>query len=339
VKKNILGLSLVELKKGFVRLGLKPFVAAQVYNWVFKKNCTDISSMGNISKDNKEKIRDMFSFSWFDSVETLEDEESLATKYVFTLKDKNKVEAVILKERGYDTICISSQVGCALGCKFCMTGTLGLKRNLEVEEIVGQVLYACQEGFNISHLVFMGMGEPMANIDAVLKAMSIMQSEDSFNISFRKMTVSTAGLIKGLQKFFSAKLPVNLALSVGNTDPIKRILLMPVEKTNPLISVVKLIAEARKEYKRMITLEYTVMESRNDDEEAISELINLAKYLDAKVNLINYNIVKDLPYRSVSQNLLLKIRNTIADAEVPVTIRYKKGQSILAGCGQLGEED
>jgi 23S rRNA (adenine2503-C2)-methyltransferase len=199
------------------------------------------------------------------------------------------------------------------------------------------VLLANSEGYTISHLVFMGMGEPLLNYTEVFNAIDQICDESTWQISKRKITVSTSGYLQGIQRLIKEERYINLAFSVGNADPLKRERIMPIEKRNPLMKVVKAIHEYQQMHNRKLTLEYTLLEDENDSPFAISGLINLAKYLNAKVNLINLNPHPKIPFKPVAISKILAIQRRIKAEKVTATVRYEKGQDITAACGQLGE--
>ncbi|MCP4049625.1 MAG: 23S rRNA (adenine(2503)-C(2))-methyltransferase RlmN [bacterium] len=334
---NILSLSLPELSNSLSRHGLRTYVAEQIYDWIYKKYCLDFNLMTNLSKNSRTLLGKLFDLNCFIDTKKLSSSDDLAIKYGFTLADGHKIETVVLKEREYYTLCVSSQVGCALNCGICLTGKSGFVRDLTVQEIIAQVLYAYRDGYPVSHLVFMGMGEPLMNTESLFKAIEIINDPLSFNIGKRKITISTSGVLLGLKKFFEAEWQVNLALSVGHADPLKRAILMPVEKNNPILEVIHLINQQKKErlYNRKISLEYTLLEGFNDDNQAISDLVNMARYLKAKINLINLNAHKAVRFKPVSEKRIKEVKSSIQQQGVPVTIRMRKGQDIQAACGQL----
>ncbi len=334
---NMIGLSIDQLKSKIKDAGMQPFVAGQVWDWVYKKNKLTINEMVNISKQNQTKLNEIIEINPFKSVVILPSGEGRAVKLIMTLKDNKQIESVILKERDYYTLCVSSQCGCPVDCQFCLTGIVGFKRNLEVNEIIGQVLIANSIGYHIGNLVFMGMGEPMLNYDNVFTAIDFMTSLDTLGLSKRKVTVSTSGLIKNIQRLIEEKRYINLAFSVGHANPEKRVRLMPIEKKNPIMEVAILLHEYQSLHNRKLTLEYTLIDAMNDDDQAIKELARLAKYLDAKVNLINLNPHHKIPFKPVSTKVLHKARVLLEREKIPVTIRFRKGDDISAACGQLGE--
>jgi len=326
-----------ELKTKLIELGFKPFASDQILDWIYKKFVLDVDKMSNVSKAHRDLLKKEFKWNWYSSVQTFPSSDKLAIKYVFRLDDHNSIESVVLKEKKYVTLCVSSQAGCPVDCKFCLTGVVGFKRNLDASEIVGQILAANQDGHGISHLVFMGMGEPLLNYENVFKAIDILNHEKGFMISKRKMTLSTSGYLHGIKRLIEDNRPINLAFSVGNANPLKRVNLMPIEKRNPIMEVAKLLKQYQDSHNRKLTLEYTLLEGQNDSPQDIKELCALATYLDAKVNLINLNPHPKIPFKPVSSQHLLTVKHWIHKAGVPVTIRFRKGQDISAACGQLGE--
>jgi len=336
IKVNILGLTQDELTEAFGKLGLKRFVATQVTDWIYKKFVTDFSAMTNLSKENRDLLNEHFEIDCFFDVKKYTSSES-AVKYVGKLHDGWFVEFVVLEQEGYNTLCVSSQCGCPVDCKFCLTGIAGFKRNLSVAEIVMQILYANRDGNPIRNLVFMGMGEPLLNYNHLRKAVAILTAPWGFDIGKRKFTISTSGFKKTIQQLIDDEWFVNLAFSVGSANPEKRVHIMPVEKLNPIIEVSQLIKKYQSMHNRQLTLEYTLLKGVNDREDDILALINLAKYLNGKINLINLNPHPKIPFTPVDERTIRAIQKQIESADVYVTIRYKKGQDVTAACGQLGE--
>lgn len=335
-KVSLLSLTLKEMQDSFAQYGLKSFVAKQVCDWIYQKKVLAFADMSNISKANQELLEKHYAVSCITKIEKIQSEES-AVKLIGKLNDGFSIEFVVLHQDGYNTLCVSSQCGCAVDCKFCLTGYAGFKRNLTVEEIVGQIAHAEQLGFPIRNLVFMGMGEPLLNYKNLRKAIDILTAEWGYDISNRKYTISTSGFKNTIQQLIDDEWYVNLAFSVGCTDPIIRQRIMPVEKHNPITEVSRLIKQYQSLHNRQLTLEYTLLEGVNDGHLPMKGLANLAKYLNAKVNLINLNPHKNIPFRPVSIQKLKSAQKYIRDQKIPVTIRYRKGQDIAAACGQLGE--
>ena len=336
-KPHILGLFPEEIKDHVKQASLPGFIATQISHWVYKKHILDPTKMKNISKENQAIIATIFEFSLFKSAQTQISKEENAVKSSCTLADNNYVECVVLKEKTYNTLCVSSQCGCPVDCKFCLTGIVGFKRQLEAHEIVAQITYSISIGYPITNIVFMGMGEPLLNHENVFKAIDILTHEDLYNLSKRHITVSTSGYIKGVERLIKEERFVNLAFSVGTVDVLNRHKIMPTETRNPILKFVEVLKQYQDMHNRKLTLEYTLLDQVNDSDYDIRSLINLSKYLNAKVNLINLNPHPKIPYKPISINKLHAIKDQIKQERCPVTVRYKKGQDISAACGQLGE--
>lgn len=334
---ELLSLTLADLKQQIQSLGMPGFIATQIWEWVFHHNQVDFDAMSNISKSNRAILDSHFAKNPFRSIEAIPSADRLATKYVFKLDEDNAIEAVALSEKGYTTLCVSSQCGCPVNCQFCLTGVAGFRKNLSADAIVRQVIAARAMGEPVTHLVFMGMGEPLLNLAAVLTAIEILTDPAGLGISRRKITVSTSGILAGIRALTSRNIPLNLAFSVGSTDPQKRLELMPITKTNPLPDVIAALQAYLSLHNRKLTLEYTLLENENDKMADAVALAKLAKLLRAKVNLINLNPHSRIPYRPVNPTVLGQFKRTIHAQGVPVTIRFRKGQDIAAACGQLGE--
>jgi 23S rRNA (adenine2503-C2)-methyltransferase len=304
---------------------------------LYKKYVFDFNLMSNISIENKNILKQNFKIQLPKIKQILTSKDNQTQKYVFELKDNLLIESVLLREKNYYTLCISCQVGCAVNCKFCYTGLMGFKRNLNASEIIGQILQIFALKKHISNIVFMGMGEPFLNYNPVMQTLEFITSEQTLNISKRKITISTCGIIQGIKQLIKEKKTLNLAWSIGSTDPLKRIQLMPAENKNPIINLAKLFYEYQKMHNRKLTLEYTLIKNKNDSEEEIKELGNLALYLNAKINLINFNSFPESKFQSLNYDELLTIKKNLQQQNVNVTIRSSKGQDILSACGQLGK--
>ena len=318
-------------------INLPSFVGKQLIHWISKRYVISLENMTNISKKNKSILADSFLFSPFKSTAQLPSKDKLAIKCIHTLHDNHYIESVILKEKNYYTLCVSSQSGCPMDCKFCLTGVIGFKRQLTPAEIIGQVLYANEQGYAISNLVFMGMGEPLLNYDNVFKAIDFLIDERAFNMSKRKITLSTIGYTQGIKRLIADQRFVNLAFSVGSTDPEKRLKIMPNSNRNSLKDILPVLKEYQRLHNRKLTLEYTLLDNLNDSQDDAQGLAHLAKTLQAKINLINLNPHQHIPFKPVSIQKLHWFKEILTDFKRPVTIRFKKGQDVSAACGQLGE--
>ena len=336
-KKTLLDLSLDDCQNLIKQLGGKSFIAKQLFDWVYKKKVTSYDAMSNISKAFRETLKETLPILPFVNIETLPSKDGLATKYIFELEGHQFIEAVVLVEKRYKTLCISSQSGCPVDCKFCLTGYAGFKKQLSLGEILGQLLVVMNDGHAISRIVYMGMGEPLLNIETVYQSIQQITHPDGFYISRRNITVSTSGYIQGIKYLMDQDVAINLAFSVGNPNPEKRKVLMPIEERNPIHEVSRLLHQYLKQHNRKLTLEYTLLKGENDGDDECEELANLAKYLNAKVNLINLNPHPKIPYEPVSKTTLNKFKERLLNKGIRTTIRFTKGQDIVAACGQLGE--
>ena len=336
-KQSILEYSKDDLITQCEQLGLKKFVVSQIIDWLYQKNVTEFDQMTNISKKNQQLLQKSFHVLPYQNIQILPSKDGFATKYIIQLFDGKTIECVVLKEKDYDTLCLSSQAGCPMDCKFCVTGIAGLERNLSVSEIVGQLLLTKSHGHRINHIVFMGMGEPLLNEKKLLDALIRFEEVPYFNLSKRNITVSTVGYLPGIQNLIKDEKFLNLAFSVGHPNPLLRHKVMPVEQRFSIIDVVTTLKQYQQMHNRKLTLEYTLLKGYNDQLKTIDELVNMSHYLDAKINLINLNPHRQIPYEPISSSSLTDIKKYIQKKGARVTIRFRKGQDIGAACGQLGD--
>ena len=318
---------------------LPTFTLSQVHEWITKKNVIELSKMTNIAKKNQAVLQKKLIINPFQSIEKCPASDNSATKYIFQIEPHVFIEAVAIQEKGYETLCISSQAGCPVDCKFCLTGVSGLKKNLTVSEIVSQLAIIRSFGHNITHVVFMGMGEPLLNLKSVLPSLDWIQEEWGFNLSKRHITVSTSGYLAGINQLIEQNIHLNLAFSVGSANPDIRQKIMPIEQRNPIIEVSQRLSVYIKQHNRKITLEYTLLKTVNDSTNCANQLANLAKFLNAKVNLINLNPHPKIPYEPVSEKKLQAFKAILVSQKIRTTVRYSKGQEVVAACGQLGESN
>jgi 23S rRNA (adenine2503-C2)-methyltransferase len=313
------------------------FTLNQVKAWITEKKVLEFSKMSNISRANQTRLTNLLVIDPFLSCTSYPAEG--ATKYVLECSNHAFIEAVAIQEKGYETLCISSQSGCPVDCKFCLTGVSGLKKNLTTSEIVAQLAIILSKGHRITHVVFMGMGEPLLNLKSVLPALNFIQSDWGFNLSKRYITVSTSGYLAGIQHLIDQNIPLNLAFSVGCALPSIRQTIMPIEERNPILEVAQKLHRYSKQHNRKLTLEYTLLNGVNDSPECALHLANLASFLKAKVNLINLNPHPKIPFEPVSTSKLMAFKSQLIEKNIRTTVRYSKGQDITAACGQLGESN
>ncbi len=339
MKTNILNYTLSELSEYFESHNIKKYLATQLFDWIYKKRVFDLDSMNNISKINKEFIKDHFEEIKPLEVDILQEDKVDGTKkFLFKLTDGNKIESVLMKFNYGYSVCVTSQVGCNMGCKFCASGLLKKKRNLEACEIVNQIL-SIQKMLddwklgNITNIVVMGIGEPLDNFDNVSKFLTIINEPKGLMIGARKVTVSTCGLVNRLQDFWTKHPQTGLAISLHAPNNELRDKLMPINKA---FNIYQLIDECRKytaTTSRRITFEYLLLDNVNDQDEHAYQLIELLKGMLCYVNLIPYNSVDEHEFkRSKRVRRFFEILN---EHGVVTTIRQEKGANIDAACGQL----
>jgi 23S rRNA (adenine2503-C2)-methyltransferase len=343
MKESLLGLSLVELKELFVSLGEKPFRALQVWKWIYVKGAQSFAQMSNLSLALRETLEEKY------SIERAMVEKELISfdetrKWLLKLSDKNEVETVYIPESTRGTLCISSQVGCTLTCKFCHTGTQTLVRNLTAGEIVAQFLHAKDaledwsgdnQGRALTNIVMMGMGEPLFNYENVAKALKIIMDPEGLNLSKRKITLSTSGVVPMIEQC-GEELAVNLAISLHAVTDELRSHLVPLNKKYPLA---ELLAACRNypalTHERRITFEYVMLKDVNDSVSDAKALLNLIKGLPAKVNLIPFNPWPGSEFECSSPEQIAKFAQVLENAGYKSPVRTPRGQDIFAACGQL----
>lgn len=337
--KEICSFSLEELKIWMGENGEKPFRAAQVIDWIYAKDASSFEAMTNLSKEFRSKLALQFSFPVIKLVRTVESEDGETIKFLWELPDQKKVESVLILSGDRRTVCISCQVGCPARCAFCASGREGLMRNLSPAEIVEQVLhinrFLKQKGERVSHLVFMGMGEPLENYDAVVKAIQIFNLPEGLNISQRRITVSTVGVVEGIHRLSKEELKVNLVLSLHAPNQHIRKKIIPYARKYPLEEILMAMDSYARETKRDITYEYTLLSGINDHVEHAKELAELLARKQCTVNLIPYNPIEGLRLHRPEKEKIELFRETLESFGINTTWRYTKGKDIAAACGQL----
>ncbi len=336
-KNFIKNWTLDEAKEFFASLGEKPYRARQLFNWLYEINVDSFDEMTNFSKELRARLREEFSLSAL-SVEERAISRDGTEKYLFRTHDDHFIESVLIKRDGSDegrlTICISSQVGCAMGCRFCSTARIGFKRNLETAEILDQI---CQvrkiSGIKNDNIVFMGMGEPFLNYDNVMRAAAIMNYSFGFHISVRRITISTCGLLEGIERYIDEKQPYNLAISLNDTIPARRARIMPVEKKNSIEQIAHLLQKKFPSSRNRVTLEY-VMRADNIAQEDAIRVKKLFRHGNVKINLIKLNAGAHGFEPPCEEDITL-FQKELEIMNVPITRRKSFGEDIDAACGQL----
>ncbi len=319
-------------------LGLdKPFQARIILQNLIK-GVYSFSEMTSLPKALRERLSEEFCNALSSRVIDREDAES-AIKLAVKLENGDVIECVRLSDgKGRYTACLSSQVGCAMGCSFCKTGTMGLIRNLTAGEIVEQFVHLSSLGEHISHIVFMGMGEALHNFTAAIDAVKELHREDGFGISYRKMTISTCGLVPGIRKLTELDIPIRLAVSLVAADDETRSRIMRVNRAYPLSQLKSALISFQRHQDRRLTLEYCMLGGVNTSHKSAEELSVFCRGLDVLVNLIPWNPIPELGFRAPTETEIRTFENDLKKLRVNYTIRRSKGQSVSAACGQLATE-
>jgi 23S rRNA (adenine2503-C2)-methyltransferase len=322
----------------FAQLGERSYRARQLFSWLYEKNIESFDEMTNFSKDLRKSLADNFILTPLKLEEHLISKIDGTEKFLFSTLDGNYIESVLLKndgtEEGRVTVCISSQIGCKMGCRFCQTARIGFKRNLETGEILDQLNQIRRTtGIRNNNIVFMGMGEPFGNYENVMKAADIMNYSFGFHISARKITISTSGLTEGIERFIDEKRPYNLAISLNDTQHEKRIINMPVEKKYPFKGIVDLLKRKFPVSKNRVTIEY-VMRKDNISIDDARRLQKMFKYGRIKLNLIPLN-PGDHPLEVPGQDEIDAFISELEKINVPLSVRKSLGSDIDGACGQL----
>lgn len=335
------GMNLDEMKRLMERLGLPAFRAKQLYHWVFAKGAPDFGRMLNLPKDLKEKLTEAGVRVGRTRIVEAQGPEDGTRKVVYELEDGRFIESVLMRDEGTGrtSVCVSSQVGCAVGCTFCLTGFGGFQRQLAPDEITGQILdirnELLAEGETIHGFVFMGMGEPMLNVPNVVRSIRLMTDPDGMAISARRITVSTSGILDGMKEFGRAATGVNLAVSLNATTDERRTMIMPHNKRWPIRQLIEACAEYPAKHRQRVTMEYVLLRGFNDTPEDARRLAALLRPLRCKVNVIMFNPHKDLEFRPATDDALNRFVGVLAEADYTVSVRWSKGREIEAACGQL----
>lgn len=342
-KTDLKDFTFTQLTDYIVGLGLPAFRAKQIFSWLYRPEIHNFAQMTDLSKDLRAKMDEQCSISSLQLV-AKEVSKDGTVKYGFELEDGLIIESVLIPEETRNTLCVSSQVGCAMGCRFCLTGTMGLKRNLRAAEIVNQAMATMadmdtdKQG-RLTNLVFMGMGEPLANFDNLVTALDILMDQRGLDFSSRKITVSTCGLVPRLKEL-GEQVGVNLAISLHSANDATRSQLMPVNDT---YSVEQLLAACRNDFplanRRRIMFEYTLFEGINDSLADAKELARKLHGIRCKINLLSYNQCDPLPYRSPARKQIEAFQKVLQDAGYSAFIRTSRGADISAACGQLAKKE
>lgn len=332
----LLGLTFPELEKLITDAGFPRFRARQLYHWLCKRTATSFSEMHNLARKFRVWLEANYTVGHIDIARVLTSSDG-SKKMLFRLQDNKVVEGVLMPERDWYTLCISSQVGCAVGCTFCMTGFGGFQRHLTAAEIISQVLLTRREvhGELPRNLVFMGMGEPLLNLDAVIPAVRVITDPDGIAMAARRVTLSTSGILPGIERLAKENLNVNLAISLNASNNEFRNKIMPINKRWPIEALLDACSSFPLKHRRRITFEYVMLGGANDSLKNAAELAKLLRGLPCKINLIPWNPDPHLPYERPHENRVEAFQQYLLDRNYTASIRYSKGVDIAAACGQL----
>ena len=332
--RNIYDYTLEELENYFLEQGEKKFRATQIYEFLYKKRVKSFDEMINIGKKTIDHLKENFTFNKIKLLQKQTDKD--VSKYLFELSDSQTIETVLMYHNYGISICVSSQVGCNMGCKFCESGRLKKIRNLEAYEIVEQILFIEEDiKERISHVVVMGIGEPFDNYDNVMRFVKIINNPKGIDIGSRHITISTCGIIPGIEKFMKEKGQVNLAISLHAPNDKIRTQIMPINKAYPIKDLMKVIKKYIQETNRRVTFEYIMLDKINDAEQCAQELATLLKGINCYVNLIPYNETENIGYKRTQNLGIKKFYDILKKNNINVTIRKEFGGKLDAACGQL----
>lgn len=336
-------LSCDEVAAFLAEKGEPAYHARQIFDWVYTKGIKNWEEMSNLSKELRRKLAENFRFPVLELVRVTESDDHETFKFLWKLRDGNLVESVLIYSNERRTVCVSSQVGCPAKCAFCASGKLGFFRNLRPCEIVEQVVHInawlMAKGERVSHIVYMGMGEPFKNYDPVVKSIRLLSSPETLNISQRRITVSTVGVIEGIKRLASEDLNVSLVLSLHAPNQRVRQKIIPYARKYPLDAIMVAMDEYAEKTKRDVTYEYTLIAGINDHPDHAFELSHLLKGKQCTVNLIPYNPVSGLKLKRPERRTIKQFRSVLFGCHIVNTCRYTKGDDIAAACGQLAMQE
>ena len=342
MKKDIKSLSLSEIQDFIEQIGDKKFRSKQIYEWLWKKNTASFDEMTNIPQKLREKLSENFTINPIKITYQVKSQRDNSSKFAFLTFDDLYIEGVLIPSKNAKrvTACISTQVGCPLACKFCATGTMGLKRNLTASEIYEQVFLLNEQsikiyGRKLTNIVVMGMGEPLLNYDNLIKALNFVTGEAGLAMSPQRITVSTVGIVDAIKRLADENPKFNLAISLHSAINENRSEIMPVNKSNPLPELIEALKYFHKKTGKRITFEYLLINNITDTEKHYKALAQFCKNFPSKINLIEFNQVEHIDYKPSTKEKTRKFYDYLTSKNLVVTIRKSKGQDINAACGQL----
>ena len=334
MKNNVYNLTLKDWEEYFINKNEKKFKGQQVFDWLYRKRVSSFDNMTNIKKEIIDILKNDFDIKTVAITKVERDVD--VNKYLFKLKDDEKVEAVLMNHIYGNSLCISTQVGCNMGCKFCESGRLKKVRNLETHEMIEQILLVEEEcGKRISHIVVMGIGEPFDNYDNLVKFIEIINNPKGLELGSRHITVSTCGVVPKIKEFMKLPYQVNLAISLHAPNNEIRNSIMPINKAYPIEVLMATLNEYIKETNRRVTFEYILLDGINDSDKCAKELADLVKGMNCYINLIPYNETNNISYKRTKSLNISRFYDILKKNRINVTIRREYGSNISAACGQL----
>ena len=333
--KNIKDFDLEDLKNELIELGEKSFRAEQIFKWIYQEKVKSFDEMTNLSLELRNKLKNNYTICNYNVLKKQESKDG-TVKYLFDILDGNAIETVLMSYHHGYSICVSFQIGCKMGCKFCASTGIKFIRNLSSGEIVEQILAVEQDtGVRISNVVFMGIGEPLNNYENVVKAIRIINNQKGINIGARHISVSTSGLVPGIYRLAEEKIQCTLSISLHATNNEKRSSMMPVNNAYPIEELMNACKDYIKQTNRRISFEYALAKDNNDNLEDAKELVKLLKGMLCHVNLIPINKIENGVYIKSSNENIMRFRDYLNDHGIVATIRRELGSDIDAACGQL----
>ena len=334
---NIYNYTKQDLENYFLEIGETKFRAAQVFDWLYIKRVTSFDLMTNLKKDLIKYLKENFSMDTIKLVKKQSDVD--VKKYLFELYDGNKIEAVLMNHDYGNSLCVSTEVGCNMGCRFCESGRLKKVRNLFAFELVLQILKVEEDiKERVSHVVLMGIGEPFDNYDNVMKFINIINDPKGINIGIRHITVSTCGIVPKIKEFTKEKTGVNLAISLHAPTDLVRDKIMPINKAYKIGDIMDAVRDYIAKTNRRVTFEYILLKGVNDSEECAIKLVNLLKGVNCYVNLIPYNETSHIEYKTSPKVTINRFYDILKEGNINVNIRREFGSKVSAACGQLRSE-
>ena len=338
VDKDLKNKTLIELEDIVENSGQKKYLAKYIFTFIHSKNAADISDISPLSKVFRAELAGQGHYiSHLNTVQTFTDPDG-TIKYLFELSDGNRVETVLLSDGKRKTLCVSTQVGCSMSCAFCATAKLKFQRNLTAAEIVDQVNIIQGDSGKINNVVYMGMGEPLHNYDAVLKSVRILNHPEGKNIGIRHLTISTCGDADAIRKLADEDIRPRLAIALNAPTDALRTRIMPINKKYPVATLFAALKYYQLKTEQRVTFEYVLIKGLNDSQLHAQMLAKLAHQVKCNVNLIEYNPHSLCPFAASSRGTIKRFTQILEDAGIETTIRFKKGRKIKAACGQLGDD-